>query len=148
MRPVQIKATISVLTFGLLTFAFSYITYAATAKTMTLVKNGETIQINTHADTVADVLQDYGITVDKHDNVSPSLDQPILDHMTVAWDPANAVTFKQDGKKKTIWTTADTVGMFLKRQDIDINGKDIVKPGKQNKNKRWDDGCFQTFIPI
>ena len=119
---------LTVIVLGLATF-FAYTAYASGEKTLTLIKNGNEHTITTRANTVEELLKEQNINVDKqHDVIHPGLDKDLEDNMTVEWDESHQVTLSQDGKEKTIWTTADTVKELFDQQGIKINEHDDVEP--------------------
>src|SRR5699024_4589118 len=77
-----------------------------------IVDNGEEQTVQTHAKTVEELLDDTGITVGEHDEVSPSLDTNIRDGMTIEYKTANQVIVSIDDQKQTYYTTKNTVGAF------------------------------------
>ena len=81
-------------------------------KTVTLVVNGETRQVETNALTFNDLLVDCGIEAGEHDELSDPLDSIINSEKTYEIDLAKAVCVTIDGVPKIIYTTKNTVGEF------------------------------------
>lgn len=120
----------------LLTSFFGYTAYASGEKSINLVENGKKISITTRTDTVAELLKERGINVDKHhDLVQPSLKTALKDGLTVKWDKAYQVDIQQNGHKSHVWTTAKTVGQALNKKGITLGAHDVVNPAKDTKLK-------------
>ncbi|MFS0784134.1 ubiquitin-like domain-containing protein [Bacillus sp. 1P06AnD] len=98
--------------------------YEGTKKTVTLTLDGEKKVVNTHASTVGDLFDQLDLTVNKHDYIHPEKNSKISDDLRVTWKSAKEISLNQDGEKQTVWTTSDTVGDFLKEQNIEINAND------------------------
>ena len=64
--------------------------------------NGKQQEIQTHADTVGDLLTEQNIQISNADLVSPSVNTLIEDGLSVKWEQANKITITVDGKKQTI----------------------------------------------
>ncbi|MGV3488430.1 MAG: ubiquitin-like domain-containing protein [Tuberibacillus sp.] len=117
-----------------LTSFFGYTAYAYGEKTINLVQNGKKISITTRTDTVANLLKERGINVDKlHDKVKPGLQSEIKDGLTVTYDKAHKVAINQDGKTAFVWSTEHTVGDLLKDEGIQIGDHDSVIPSVNEK---------------
>lgn len=84
-----------------------------------LVVDGVGSSIAVRENTVEEVLDLEGITIDKHDVVLPSTDTRISQDMeiTVAYGRPLAVTV--DGEQRKVWTTAQTVGDALAVLNLD-----------------------------
>lgn len=95
-------------------------------------RNGEAQTTWTTAKTVGDLLKARNIDFEEHDKLSPSPDTAIEKGMEITYLSGFKVDLNVAGKKNSVWTTATastTVGDFLKRQDIDYDKNDRVKPG-------------------
>lgn len=122
------KIAIGLLFFFLLTFVLGYTTYESAKKEITFVKNGTVKHVSTHADTVAQLLKDQGVSASSHDKVKPGIHKALNDQMKVVWDPAKKVQFSTKGTIKTEWTTSDTVQDFFNTHHMDITEHDQIKP--------------------
>jgi uncharacterized protein YabE (DUF348 family) len=87
--------------------------YATAYTTVDLTVDGRTEQVRSYGSTVADVLDAADVDVSKRDVVAPSLDSEIAEGGDVVVRHARALTLTVDGKTRTQWTTALTVGAAL-----------------------------------
>lgn len=86
--------------------------------------------MRTHAATVNDMLEDLEINVQAADYVHPSRATKVDDDLEVVWKPAQKIVMVQDGKKKEVWSTADTVDELLKDQNLSVKEQDKITPSK------------------
>lgn len=107
--------------------------YQLTSKSVQLKIDGEKKILSTRAETVKDLMMDVGIKVDRYDYISPSLDQPLKDGMKIEFTDAKEVKMKTAGQEKKIYTTAKTVGDFLKAENITVSNADLIKPSVKTK---------------
>src|SRR5699024_3206492 len=87
--------------------------FEATKAQVDITKDGEKQTVQTHADTVAELLDEAGITVAEHDDVSPNVDTAVEDGMHIDYKTAKPVTVTIDNEDETYYTTVNTVGEFL-----------------------------------
>lgn len=109
--------------------------YQGTKKSITLVADGEKRIVKTHAETVADLLEESEISLGKHDHLKPAKETVLTENMEVVWKPATKVTLTLDGEKKEYWTIADTVKGFLEEKSITINEHDKLNVALNTKIK-------------
>lgn len=135
-RPMSRKR-LSVLVASLIVLlaATSFFIYEGTKKTVTVTLDGEVKVIKTHADTVKELLKDLNIKTRSEDYVVPALNKKIEKDMKVVWEPAKQVTITIDGKESKYWTTVDTVGEFLKEQNIVVEEHDKLNVEQDSKIK-------------
>ena len=76
--------------------------------------------------TVEDLLAAGGVSLSENDEVSPSLDSYITSSQTVRVQRLKNVTVNISGREEHYLTSAETVGEFLRQQNIDINYHDII----------------------
>ncbi len=106
-----------------------YGAYELTKDTVTLSLDGEEHIIRTHANTVADILEEFEITLREEDLVTPAVDEEVTNNMNIVWEAAVPVHIAVGDQKDKIWTTVDTVNELLELQNIDVTEHDIVTPG-------------------
>ncbi|WP_328991357.1 ubiquitin-like domain-containing protein [Kribbella sp. NBC_01245] len=89
------------------------VAYATKSKTVTLSVDGQVQKVHTFGSTVADALKAKKITVTDRDQVAPALDAKLQEGQEIAVQFARPLTVNADGKKKSFWTTEDTVSEAL-----------------------------------
>lgn len=129
---------ISVLTAGLVcagSFTHPSVAFAAAGDmqnavthVVTFNSDGAVTQHATSAATVGDFLRERGITPAPLDFVSPALDTPLTDRLTVSYNPARTVTLKVGNASRKIVTTAPDVGALLESQHVRLGPNDAVFP--------------------
>lgn len=87
-------------------------------KSVALSVDGEKSTVHAFGGTVGDVLDKQGIDLGPHDVVSPSADAPVEDDQKIVVRYARKLTLTVDGKERTFWTTATTVGDAMKELGI------------------------------
>ena len=86
--------------------------------------------IQTSALTVADVLNENGISLSIHDEVDPPLTSPITDSLTITFFPAQDLSVTSGGTVINIRSTAKTVGEALAEAGIPLMGLDTSLPAE------------------
>ncbi|MDQ0881219.1 G5 and 3D domain-containing protein [Peribacillus sp. V2I11] len=119
----------------LVSTALGILIYQGTKDTVTIMLDGKKEVVRTHAATVNDMLEDLEITVQAADYVHPSRATKVDDDLEVVWKPAQKIVMVQDGKRKEVWSTADTVDELLKDQDLSVKEQDKIIPSKSTKLK-------------
>src|SRR5699024_10201932 len=87
---------------GLLVFA-SFVTNQVRRVEVVVAANGKEETVQTHAHTVEELIDEIGIAVGKHDELSPDLDTPIEAGMNITYKTANKVIVNIDDAKKTYY---------------------------------------------
>ncbi|WP_348519870.1 ubiquitin-like domain-containing protein [Bacillus sp. 165] len=100
--------------------------YAGMKETVTIEVDGKKEVVHTHAETIRELLQDESINITAKDKVQPAVGTKIKDNMKIIVDKAVPVQVVVDGKRKAVWTTADTVEELLKEQNIIVQEHDKV----------------------
>lgn len=131
------KLTIAFASFLVLLTALGVLFYEGSKKTVAITLNGDKQVIHTHADTIAELLDELDVYIRSHDYLYPKANTKVTDDLKVVWKQAKQVTLVKDNEKKTIWTTAETVAEALKEWNIHLNKHDKISPGPQAaiKNK-------------
>ncbi|MGE7907847.1 ubiquitin-like domain-containing protein [Peribacillus sp. NPDC094092] len=119
----------------LVSTALGILIYQGTKDTVTIMLDGKKEVVRTHAATVNDMLEDLEITVKAADYVHPSRTAKVDDDLEVVWKPAQKIVMVQDGKRKDVWSTADTVDELLKDQNLSVKEQDKITPSKSTKLK-------------
>ncbi|QST00120.1 DUF348 domain-containing protein [Pontibacillus sp. ALD_SL1] len=100
--------------------------FESTKAEVQLSTEKETKSVRTHASTVEDLLNDQGIKVEPHDELSHNLDDTITTGMQIDYQSAKQVTVKVDDNTEQYYTTADTVQQLFKAEGISIKERDEV----------------------
>ncbi|WP_345244258.1 ubiquitin-like domain-containing protein [Pontibacillus salipaludis] len=100
--------------------------FESTKAEVQLSTEKETKSVRTHASTVEDLLNDQGIKVEPHDDLSHNLDDTITTGMKIDYQSAKQVTVKVDDNTKQYYTTADSVQQLFKAEGISIKERDEV----------------------
>ena len=111
--------------------------YASMGSDVTLNVDGRVTQVSTQGDTVGQVLKDQGITLRKHDEVAPAVDQPVHDGTSIAVRYGKRLELDVDGSTTTYWVTATDVRGALQEIDRSFDrshlsvsrGADITRGG-------------------
>ncbi|EPD49395.1 ubiquitin-like domain-containing protein [Paenisporosarcina sp. FSL H8-0542] len=112
----------------LIVSVISAVLFIGTKQTVALTVNGKQQEVNTHADTVGDLLNEQNIKVSDADLVSPSLNTKIEEGLSIKWEQAKKITITVDGKKQTIQTTANQVSEVLAEAKIEVSEQDKLTP--------------------
>lgn len=97
---------------------------------VTLVEGDKTSELEMTGKKVQDVLDEKGISVKGHDYLNHSTQAYLLDGMTIEVTHRLAVTIQVDGKREDCLTKASDVTGLLEEQNIALDRKDIVEPGR------------------
>lgn len=114
-------STVGVL--ALLAFS-SVIVFEALKSTVVINDNGEERRVQTHVDTVEELLAEEGITVGEHDELSHRLSAEIESGMTIDYKTAKEVIVNVNGEKDTYYTTLDTIEDFLLDHNLKLSKHD------------------------
>src|SRR5699024_12152779 len=106
----MIVSTVGVLSF--ISFS-SLIIFDALHATVTVNDNRKEQRVQTHGKTVEDVLDQVGITVGKHDDVSHALNTEVESGMTIDYKTAKQVMVNVDEEEQTYHTTQEKVEDLL-----------------------------------
>lgn len=131
LRSKQIVVTAISLT--LFVAIISLVLFEGTKQSVTLAVNGEKQTIKTHAHTVGELLSVQEIKVDEFDVVTPSVNTPIEDGLSIRWEQAREVVIQVESENTKIWTTENNVKEALAQADIDVSEHDKVIPALNDK---------------
>jgi resuscitation-promoting factor RpfB len=96
--------------------------YASLNKELTVTVDGAPRHVRTMAGTVGELLQDQNIAVADHDLVAPSVDTKLTDGSVVAVQFGRQLKVTVDGRSRSFWTTATSVGAALTSLGLDTDG--------------------------
>jgi uncharacterized protein YabE (DUF348 family) len=120
---------ISISSFIAFSAVLGFISYEVTKRPVSLTIDGKQQVIRTHAETVANLLEDYHIKTRSQDYLRPAANTRIKDNLNIIFEKARPVEIAVSGGERHVWTTAKTVKDLLAAQHIQINKYDVVKPG-------------------
>ncbi|WP_273854104.1 G5 and 3D domain-containing protein [Guptibacillus spartinae] len=123
---------LSVIVLGLVS---GFIVFETTKASVTLVLDGEEKLVDTHADTVAELLSDEDLSPKTHDYLSHDLSAELNAGDVIEWKPATQVTLSVNGNTQKVWSTEDTVEDFLKDQHIELGNHDEMSVSLEDKLK-------------
>lgn len=126
LRSKQIAAVAVAL--ALFVSIISLVLYEGSKKSVTLHVNDEQIEIKTSAHTVGQLLASQDIEVAEHDLVTPSVNTPVEEGLSIRWEQAKQVEIQTGKETEKIWTTDRKVGDILAAAGIDLTEHDKVMP--------------------
>ncbi len=109
-------------------YAGSVSSVASVAHVISFDSQGTITQHATSAQTVGDFLRTRGVVVGARDYVSPALDTPLSDRMTITYRAAVPVTIVTAHRRIALDTAAPDVGSLLEEQGIRLASSDEVRP--------------------
>ncbi len=114
------KLTVTLVAALVLALGAAFLVLRSSGAAMTLSVDGEPREIRSDASTVAGVLEDEGIDLDKHDVVTPSLDTEVREDSRIAVSFGRPLDLNLDGKKSRHWVTETSVASALDQLGIRI----------------------------
>jgi resuscitation-promoting factor RpfB len=118
-----LAALVTAVTLALLATAAGYL--VLNKNTVTLSLDGAAAEVSTSAETVADVLDEEGVEVGKHDVVAPDLDTPVTDGTRIAVAFGRPLTINLDGEKSRHWVTATDVTSALDQLGLQVGSANL-----------------------
>lgn len=109
--------------------------YETTKKDVVLAINGEEQSVRTHADTVEELLNNRNIQVTDYDEIHPKKNENIKQGMEIAYTMAKQITLTVENDSNQYYTTAQTIGEFLKEENIELNSHDKLSAEKSEEIK-------------
>jgi len=119
---------IAIIAVILFVSVLSAVLFIGTKHTIALSLNGKQQEIQTHADTVGELLEEQNIQVSSADLVSPSVNTLIEEGLSVKWEQANEITITVDGQIRTHTTVANQVSEILEEAGIEVSENDKLTP--------------------
>jgi 3D (Asp-Asp-Asp) domain-containing protein len=116
------------LTHPSLAYAAADVSQQTLTHVVTFDSEGSVTQHATAAATVGAFLQERGIVVGTNDYVSPSLDVPLSDRLTITYRVAVPVTIAKAHTIRAVVSAAPDVGALLEEQGIRLGQNDVVSP--------------------
>nr|WP_290907655.1 G5 and 3D domain-containing protein [Anoxybacillus sp.] len=122
--------------------------YEATKEHVTVIKDGERQEVRTHANTVAEVLEELNIHPRPEDYIYPAVNAAVTDDLQIVWQASKRVTLTVNETKKDVWTTAKSVKELLAAQHIAVGPYDYVFPSLEAEIKKGMTISFEKAFPI
>ncbi|MDP5276935.1 3D domain-containing protein [Chengkuizengella axinellae] len=97
-------------------------------KEIYLVIDGDEKVVKTSEENLGAFLEEQGITLSEHDEISKSLEATLIDQDKIMIHYAVPVLIKVEGKNELVYTTADSVKDVLLEQKIELGPEDEVSP--------------------
>lgn len=129
------KWIIIIASFVVLAATIGMTLYEGSKKSVSLTFNGQNKVIKTHAKTVQDLFNELHIATRPQDYLSHKKNTKLKNNIKLTWRRAKQIYIVKDDEGKTVWTTANTVGEFLKEQKVILNEHDQSSPGTSEKIK-------------
>ncbi|MDQ4007671.1 MAG: ubiquitin-like domain-containing protein, partial [Actinomycetota bacterium] len=110
--------------------------FTSRTTTVTLSVDGRAQQVQTTGDTVAEVLDDQGLEVGRHDAVAPSPRSAVEDGSRIAVRIGRPLDLTVDGDQEQYWVTATSVSAALEQighrySDADLSASRSAPIGRQ-----------------
>ncbi|WP_088810773.1 MULTISPECIES: G5 and 3D domain-containing protein [Listeria] len=134
-QPSKWKLPILIAGFVIVVALVFYFVFEGTKNDITILNAGEKIEAKTHAATVGEALDESGIKLGAHDEVSPSKNTKIKDGMEIKFSNANQVNITDNGNETKVWSTKATVEELLKDENITTRPHDVVNVALDTKLK-------------
>jgi len=99
-------------------------------KEVTIRLEGRELSLGTAGATVAEALEDAGVSLGPRDEVHPAPGHRLRDGLTIVIRRARPVTFILDGRRVTILSAARTVGGVLDGSRLPVRSTDRLVPGR------------------
>lgn len=94
------------------------------AQELAVVVDGEEEKIWTTKSTVREVLDEAGVEVNEHDEISPALSASVKDAEAINVTKAMEVKLVDGGKERVVWSTPTSVKELLEREKVALQGDD------------------------
>jgi uncharacterized protein YabE (DUF348 family) len=99
-------------------------------KTVTLVVDDRAQEVGTFAGTVGDLLQEEGVRIDRHDEVTPGLEAPLTEAMQVRVLLAKEITLLLNGTQRTVYITGERVEDVLQHVNVRTERNAYLEPSR------------------
>ena len=119
---------ISAILLFAVTVMFSSLLEDAYAKSVTVVDGEKTAIYKTRSDSVSDFLEEQGITIGPHDEISVPLTEPLGKSERIVIERAKPVIIQADGTEQVKYTAKATVGEALAALNIPLGAEDRIFP--------------------
>ncbi|MFC7370826.1 ubiquitin-like domain-containing protein [Fictibacillus iocasae] len=145
---IRKKLVVSAVLILALAVTTGFVSYETSKTDINLLIAGKEATVSSHADTVGELLKENDIEFNKHDEVKPGVHTELEQGMKVEYIPAKKISLSVNGNKTKAWTTAETVGEFVKENKLDIKEHDEIKPGLSAKLEDEDKVTLKSAVPV
>lgn len=118
------KILLTLLTVFVFVATVSYIAFETVTAEVSVIQDGEEVSTLTTANEVSGVMDELGIEVSEHDDLSVDLDDEITDGMVIEYTQAKEVQVTIDDQTETYFTTTENVNQFLEEESINLSEHD------------------------
>ncbi|WP_112179109.1 G5 and 3D domain-containing protein [Paraliobacillus zengyii] len=120
------KLVIPVISVIALFLFVGFVSFEATKVEVNVTQNGETTTVETHAETVADLIDELELNVGEHDLLSHKTDELITANMDIQYKQAKNLVLTIDEEEEVYYTTQDTVASFLEEAQVEVGDHDVL----------------------
>ncbi|MBB6455233.1 uncharacterized protein YabE (DUF348 family) [Salirhabdus euzebyi] len=129
---LRVKNTKKLLVLVMSTIVFfaslGILIYETTKADVVLVNNGVEQSVRTHANTVDELLSELDVEAEDYDEVLPNRTDAITSGMTITYTSAQKIKVTVENESTEYYTTAKTIGDFLKEKNIEVHAEDMLTP--------------------
>lgn len=143
-RNMVIAVIVVIVFIGLMTYAV----HETTKATVTVSIDGKETVVQSHANTVKELMEEQGWNVSDYDEIDPDLDAEITGNMKIVWNKAKRVFVTIDDEKKPVWTTAKRVQQLVDELDIDVKEEDVIEPDLNAEIEAEMEIVYESAFPV
>ena len=128
------KTRTLLLIIGMFLLGSSSVTaYQLMLKEVTVIDNDKLTLYKTPKTTVESFLQEQSILLGENDEINVTMNDNIVEGMTITIHRAIPVEVKLDGKEKEVYTKTKTIEDFLEEQNIELGSKGSINTALEEK---------------
>lgn len=132
------KALTAGVTIAAIGALVSSVSIAQKPKNIELSIDSQSINLESNAKNVSQVLNDYGYKLEKSAKINHKLNDEVVDGMKIDIQNKKTIHFLNGGKSLKVKTHADKVEDFLEEEGISPSKRDIVSPSASTELKDGD----------
>ncbi|OHW61447.1 cell wall-binding protein YocH precursor [Andreesenia angusta] len=127
------KVIVALLAMILVTATVGMGVYDFGVKSGSLEIDGKVEEIKTNTETVGELLEEKGVSLEKEDKLNADIDEKLKDEFSISIKKAVPVVITADGSSKELKTAESTVAEVLKSKGIYYDKVDRVEPGLETE---------------
>ncbi|NLK97930.1 MAG: DUF348 domain-containing protein [Epulopiscium sp.] len=140
------KTRTLLLIIGMFLLGSSSVTaYQLMLKEVTVIDNDKLTLYKTPKTTVESFLQEQSILLGENDEINVTMNDNIVEGMTITIHRAIPVEVKLDGKEKEVYTKTKTIEDFLEEQNIELGSKGSINTALEEKIRPYMELEIQTY---